>query len=133
MHPVLRRILSIGVLLSLVFAPAPPIQAQSAGSCADLGSMVPMGFETITVSSVAIGFTTSAISTSTATAKAAVWYVATNAINYREDGTNPTAVVGIPVAASTYGTTCGQKAVSQIRFIRQSADATLSVHYYRGE
>ena len=133
MHPVLRRILSIGVLLSLVFAPAPPVKAQSAGSCADLGALVPMDFEVITVSSAAIGFTTSKIATSTATAKVAVWYLAANAVNYREDGTNPTAGVGMPVAAGTYGTTCGQKAVSQIRFIRQSADATLSVSYYRGE
>ena len=51
------------------------------------------------------------------------------AIRYRDDGTAPTASVGIPVPASS----CFQYAVglSGIQFIGQTSGATLDVSYYK--
>lgn len=111
---------------------APPVSAQMGGSCA-LGTLVPMGYEEIAVSSTAIGFTAATIQTSTASANFAYVYVGSNSIRWRDDGSNPTAAVGQPAAAGERLQVCGKKAVGAIKFIRQSADATLFVSYYRGE
>ena len=111
---------------------APPVAAQRGGACG-LGTLVPMGYEEIAVSTVAIGFTAATIRTATTAANYAYVFVGTNAIRWRDDGSNPTAAVGQPAAAGERIEVCGLKAVSAIKFIRQSADATLFVSYYRGE
>lgn len=108
----------------------PPALAQSGGACPGINAVVPMGFETITVSTAAIGFTSATISTATKSASVAVGYVATNAIRYRDDGVDPTAAIGTPIAASTPFQVCGVLAIRQFRMIRQSADASVSVSYY---
>lgn len=102
------------------------------GGCTDAPSLIPAGFETITVSSASIGFTAAlAYPTGGLLADMAVVDVETNAIRYRADGIAPSATVGNPVAASTTFTVCGAAAIKAVRFIRQSSDATLSVSYYR--
>jgi len=130
---VVSRGLAALVALALLALPGPLVYAQGGNACNGLGTLVPMGFEEITVSSTAVGFTPSKIQTATATAVYAYWYVDTNAVRWREDGVDPTATVGIPAAASTYGQTCGILAVRQMRFIRQSADATIRVAFSKGE
>lgn len=50
------------------------------------------------------------------------------AVRWRDDGTDPTASVGMPVATSTYLSYDGD--LSRIKFIEQTASATLNVTYY---
>lgn len=118
--------------LVLLLLPPVPVLAQRGGACA-LGTLVPMGYEEITVSTTAIGFTSATVATATASASYAYVYVGTNSIRWRDDGVNPTAAVGQPAAAADRVEVCGVKAVRTIKFIRQSADATLFVSYYKGE
>ena len=127
-----RRVVAMLAVLALALIPTPVARAQKGGACG-LGTLIPMGFETITVSNTAIGFTTATIVTSTTSASYAYGYVATDAVRYRDDGVNPTAAVGIPVAVSTYFEVCGAAAVRAFRMIRQTTDASVSVAYYRGE
>lgn len=49
-------------------------------------------------------------------------------IRWRDDGTNPTASVGMPVANGATLTYTGN--MSAIAFIQQSASATINVSYY---
>lgn len=117
----------VGALLTASDAPAGP------GGCTDFPSLFPMGYEQITVSSTAVGFTAAAIQPAGARpADMAVVSVATNAIRSRDDGLNPSATVGFPFAASSTFTVCGAATIQRVKFIRQSADATLDVSYYRG-
>lgn len=55
--------------------------------------------------------------------------VETAAVRYRDDGTAPTATVGIPVAAGA----CFQYSanLAAIQFIQQAGGAVLNVAYYR--
>ena len=54
----------------------------------------------------------------------------TQAVRWRDDGTNPTATVGYPLAVGAellY--TCAQ--MSALRFIEQTAGAVLNICYYK--
>lgn len=91
-------------------------------------------FETITVSTTAVGFTAATINPATAVpaAKSAFCSVETNALRYREDGTNPTSSVGHPKAAATEFAVTGINNLIHFRAIRSGgADATLSCTYFR--
>lgn len=52
----------------------------------------------------------------------------TQAVRWRDDGTAPTAAIGMPVAAGQPFTFDGD--LTTIRFIRQAAGAILNVAYY---
>lgn len=52
----------------------------------------------------------------------------TQAVRWRDDGTNPTASVGMPVAVGEALNYDGD--LSRIRFIQQTASATLNISYY---
>jgi len=52
----------------------------------------------------------------------------TQAIRWRDDGTNPTGSVGMPVAAGSYLSYDGD--LNRVKFIEQSASAKLNVSYY---
>ena len=52
----------------------------------------------------------------------------TQAVRWRDDGVNPTASVGMPVAAGAYFSYDGD--LSRIRFIQQTASAELNISYY---
>jgi hypothetical protein len=93
----------------------------------------PMAFEQITVSNTSVGFTAATIGTSSAFNQAivAVVTVETNAIRFRDDGVDPTAAVGMPAGVLSQTIICGRQAVLQARFIRATADALISVAYYR--
>jgi len=102
------------------------------GGCTNDGTLAPYQFETITVSSTAIGFTTAKIQPSGQTPGVmAVITLATNDVRWRVDGVDPTAGVGHAFAATTSLTVCGLQSLQQFRMIRQSADATASVSYFR--
>jgi hypothetical protein len=55
--------------------------------------------------------------------------ISTQAIRYRDDGTAPTAAVGMPVLVGTCFQYSGNLAT--IQFIQQVAGAVLDVSYYR--
>ena len=61
-------------------------------------------------------------------ATAALIVATTQNIRWRDDGTNPTASVGMPVLVDTYFTYDGD--LNRIRFIEQSSGAVLNVSYY---
>jgi hypothetical protein len=52
----------------------------------------------------------------------------TQAVRWRDDGTAPTASVGMPIAAGAYFTYDGD--LKSIRFIEQTASAKLNISYY---
>jgi len=52
----------------------------------------------------------------------------TQGIRWRDDGTNPTASVGMPVAANAYFNYDGD--LNRIKFIEQTASAELNISYY---
>lgn len=52
----------------------------------------------------------------------------TQSIRWRDDGTNPTSSVGMPIAAGSYLSYDGD--LNRIKFIEQSASAKINVSYY---
>jgi len=59
----------------------------------------------------------------------AVIIVEGQAVRYRDDGTNPTAAVGMPISIGTVFFYDGD--LSRIRFIQVAATATINVSYYK--
>lgn len=83
--------------------------------------------EVITVSAVAIGLTTS----KSAPAEAALISCAGAGVRYWLDGAAPTASEGHPLAAGETILVHGQNNLRGLRFVRETADATLAVTYLR--
>jgi hypothetical protein len=52
----------------------------------------------------------------------------TQGVRWRDDGTDPTASVGMPVAAGSYLSYDGD--LRRIKFIQQSASAKINISYY---
>lgn len=86
------------------------------------GSLRPLGYQQITVLSAAVGLTVPA------GARFATIVAEAQAVRWRDDGTNPTASVGMSLAAGTILEYCGD--LSAIKFIEQTASAKLNVAYY---
>lgn len=108
--------LLLSVLLSTPLALAFDCPGQNA-------ALRPIGFDTITVSSTAVG-----LNAPRGTEYAEI-SLESNAIRKRDDGTDPTSSVGILLPAGTLFGVC-QNSLSKIRFIRQTADGLLNVSYY---
>ena len=90
-------------------------------------------YEEITVSSTAVGCTSTKVQPTGARKRRGAWIVIkTAAINYRmdPDAASVTTSTGIPVAANGDFTVDGHNNLSQLRMIAQSGDATALVHYY---
>lgn len=85
-------------------------------------SLRPLGYQQITDLSAATGLTVPA-----GTALALIT-CSTAAARWRDDGTDPTAGVGYPMAIGEERVYAG--AFSQIKFIQQSAGAALDILYY---
>ena len=81
-----------------------------------------LGYQQITSLSAATALTVPTGAT------AALIVASTQNIRWRDDGTNPTASVGMPVLVDTYFTYDGD--LNRIRFIEQSSGAVLNVSYY---
>lgn len=83
---------------------------------------VALGYQQITDLSSAVGLTVPTGATR------AIIAPLTKDIRWRDDGTNPTASVGMPVAAGTYLSYDGD--LNRIRFIQTAASAELNIVYY---
>lgn len=87
----------------------------------------PINFESITVSSTAIGFTTA----TRVSATSALISVEDDNIRYRLDGTDPTASEGHLLYAGQTQIIEGWLAISQFKAIRVTSDAKLKVTYFK--
>lgn len=81
-----------------------------------------LGYQQITSLSAATGLTIPAGAT------LAVITPLTQGVRWRDDGVDPTATVGMPVAAGAYFNYDGD--LNRIRFIQQTASAELNISYY---
>lgn len=82
----------------------------------------PLGYEQITTLSAAQGLSPPG------GAKFALIHVETQAVRWRDDDTDPTATVGMPLPIDTYLEYTGN--LGRIRFIQEAASAKLNVTYY---
>ena len=82
----------------------------------------PLGYQQITSLGSATGLT---VPTG---AKMAVITAESQIVRYRDDGTNPTASVGMTIAAGSSVTYTG--ALGAIKFIEATASAKLNISYY---
>ena len=96
-----------------------------------IGKLIPFNFETITVSTAAIGFTASILA-SDPKPKKIIITVETQQIRYRMDGTDPSATVGHLLNPMDSLVLEGYSQLNGTKFIRKgSADATIMVSYLR--
>lgn len=96
-----------------------------------IGKYIVFDFETITVSTVAIGLTASKIN-STPKPKKVIITVENAQLRYRMDGTDPTANVGHLANPMDSITLEGYSQLQNTKFIRKgSTDASISVSYLR--
>jgi len=87
---------------------------------------VPLGYQQITSLGTAQALTVPSGATQ------AVIYVEAQAVRYRDDGTNPTATVGAPLAVTGSGQPLVYNGtLSAIRFIEQTSGAKINILYYR--
>ncbi len=92
-------------------------------------------FDTQTISTVALGITSTKLSTNLAggvrkRAVKAFVTVETNTIRVRWDGTDPTASVGHALTAGSSITIIGEDNVAKFKMIRASVDATVMITLY---
>ena len=87
------------------------------------GPMKPVGFQQI------VGLVAATNLTPPANAKYAVFTVETQSVRYRDDGTAPTTVVGMLLAAGAQQIEYTGD-LSAIQFIQTAATATLDISYY---
>jgi hypothetical protein len=124
MRRIVASLLLIGVLVAPVQAQVVQPQTSLCPGINDSKLAPVAGFQTITVGAAAGGLTVPQ------KAVMAILIVETANIRYRDDGTDPTAAVGMLVAAGAQGVTVCTGALSTIRLIRVTVDATVSVSYY---
>lgn len=117
----LRAAAAIAIALLLPFSCANPSRVEAQGTFVQ--SRVPLGYQQITT------LTSSTALTVPAGATAAVITAESQAVRYRDDGTAPSATVGMPLAVATTLVYTGT--LSAIRFIEQTSAAKLNVAYYR--
>ena len=132
----MRRLLAAFLLISLTLMPWPSAVTAQSGLCPGLASpLIPYAFETITVSTAAIGFT---VATMTAGGRSPVLVQVTltgDDIRYRVDGTSPTGTVGhlidLPtgVAAVSFFV-CGGASIGRFLAIRVTNDASATATFF---
>ena len=88
-----------------------------------LGSVIPLGYQQITSLSASTALTVPA------SARLALIQAETANVRWRDDGTAPTASVGLVLAAGAVLFYDGD--LTAVRFIETSASAKLNVAYYR--
>jgi hypothetical protein len=127
------RHLRFALLAVLALAGAISYQGQAHAICqGPVSELDVIGYESITVSSTAIGFTAATFAPSGG--QPAIYAYATtetNSIRFRADGIAPTATEGHLVAAPGAFEVCGLRAITNLSMIRASADATVKATYYR--
>lgn len=55
----------------------------------------------------------------------------TQGVRFRDDGTNPTASVGMPIAVGNSWTFTGATILAALKFIEQTSSAKLNIEYYK--
>lgn len=121
-----KRAVLASAILSLALCVQPFPAKADGGPCPGLNAtLIPMGYQQLTVSSVAVGFTIP----QTRVLRLAIVTVEVNPIRFRDDGTAPTASVGMLVQNNVSIAVCGV-AASAFRAIRTGSDAVLSISYY---
>lgn len=95
----------------------------AAGTPVSEASLTCLGYQQITDLSAAAALT---VPTG---ARLAVLVCETQAVRWRDDGTDPTASVGMPLATGVVWTYPGD--LSAIKFIETTASAKLNVSYYK--
>lgn len=109
-------VVTTALVLSVVL---PPLVVK-----ADVGlRYAPLGYQQITSMGTAQSLTVPAGATS------AIITAEAQAVRYRDDGTAPTATVGMPVAVAVQLQYTG--ALANIQFIEQTSGAKLNILYYR--
>lgn len=91
-------------------------------------NLIPMGYQQITTVSSAVGLTVPANVEGQA-ANYALIIPQTQAIRWRDDGTNPSATVGMPLAVGA--TLAYDGDLSKIKFFEQTSAAAINISYYR--
>lgn len=86
-----------------------------------------LGYQQITTLSSAVGLTLPT-HVSGQKPRFAVIVPLTQAVRWRDDGTNPSATVGMPLAAGSTLTYDGD--LNKIKFFEQAASAELNISYY---
>lgn len=89
---------------------------------------ISLGFQQMTSVSATTAANVPSIPTSAGSMLVAV---ETQAIRWRDDGTDPTATVGMPVA--TGSTLCYGQEIAKFKVISQTAGATINITYYAGK
>jgi hypothetical protein len=88
-----------------------------------------LDFEVLAVGAAAVSLTTSRLERAR-TASRALVFVEDNDVRFRMDGVAPTATVGHPLSAGDSIMFEGPANLQRLQFIRQSADANVSVTYF---
>lgn len=128
----LRKV-SVAILFALLLAMSGSVYVEAAPCQGSNPNLAVLSFETITVSSTAIGATAAtAFPTAADSAIYAVFTTETNSLRWRADGIAPTAAVGHLVAASSTIEVCGTVTLKRFLMIRTTSDATVSVTYFKG-
>lgn len=123
-------VIALAVFLALTSA---PYAKAAPGGCGSQYTpyLTAIRYEQLTVSSTALPFTASVYGTNGATPMLAVVSVVSFGIVSRDDGLVPTASVGMPWAAASSFSVCGEANIKAFRMIRATSDATVNVTYYK--
>lgn len=122
----MKRLLAVLMLLTLAAS------SQAApGGCGWGTYLSSIDSEQLTVSSTALPFTAAKYSRGGAIPMLAVVAVQTNGIRTLDSGLNPTASVGMPWAAASTFSVCGESNIRAFRMIRQTSDAVVDISYYK--
>lgn len=92
---------------------------------------VPYGNTPVPPSQMGLGIVASTALTVPATATWALIVIEGAPVRWRDDGTAPTATVGTPLSVGQTLTLNGAAELAAVRFIQQSATATIDVSYYK--
>ena len=117
------------VLFALLALAASALPASAA--CPNSQGFMAYAFETITVSSTALGFTAATFDTGGGAPLAALVTVESQPIRFRADAASPTTTVGHPASAGQMIDVCGEGNVRRFRMIRTGTDSTVTVTYFR--
>ena len=91
-------------------------------------TLIPVGYQQISAPSSATGLTMIPAAEGRGVANFCLIQVLTQAVRWRDDGTDPTASVGMQIAAGKDLPYNGD--LSAIKFIQEAASAEINVSYY---
>lgn len=118
---VLGLVLSVGLLVPPTFAQVSP----SVSVCPGIRNpILPKGFQQLSAGGTAVALTVPSAS------QMAVVTVEVASIRWRDDGTSPTATVGVFVASAGTTVLCGNSVLNAWKAIATSGTATLGISYY---